>query len=426
MGDIDEGESMTMAPLVVKDKVIVGNSGGSSGCAAGSRRLDAATGRSVWRAYNTGPTRTSSSTTTSSTPTTKGPGGGPGGEELAAGGLEDRRRHRLGVDQLRPRAEPLYHGTSNPGPWNPELRPGDNKWTATLFARDPDDRLGEVGLPGHAARRDDYDATNVPILVDLPMGDSVAPGAGAVQQERLRLRPRPHQRPGAEAEPFFPLNWATGVNLETGLPQRAASIPASAWTQHLCPIFLGANDQQPAAFSPRTGLFYVPRLNLCMDFEGTEANYISGTPYLGAAWKGSVGPGGYRGAFLAYDAVHGRKVWEIPEDFPVWSGALVTAGDVVFYGTMDGVFKAVDARTGKELWRFPIGSGVVGNPITFRGPDGKQYVAIYAGVGGNAAVPIFVNAPQSAPTGAAGLADVMSDLSRKTDEGGTLYVFELP
>src|SRR5690606_35023010 len=113
-----------------------------------------------------------------------------------------------------------------------------------------------------------------------------------------------------------------------------------------CPAPPGAKDWNPSAWSPRTRLLYVPSNNLCYDVEGVEANYIAGTPYLGANARMYAGPGGHRGAFLAWDPVAAREVWRVNEKFPVWSGALATAGDVVFYGTMEGWFKALDARSG--------------------------------------------------------------------------------
>ena len=154
-------------------------------------------------------------------------------------------------------------------------------------------------------------------------------------------------------------------------------------TQGICPSSTGAKDVIPSAFSPRTGLLYIPAHNTCMDYEGIEANYIAGTPYLGADVKMYPGPGGYQGELVAWDVAHNRKAWGVKEEkFPVYSGVLATGGDVVFYGTMDGWFKAADARTGTELWKFHVSSGIVANPITYLGPDGKQYVAVYSGIGG--------------------------------------------
>jgi glucose dehydrogenase len=138
------------------------------------------------------------------------------------------------------------------------------------------------------------------------------------------------------------------------------------------------------------------------------------------------GPGGNRGAFTAWDPVGGHAVWSIKESFPVWSGAVVTAGDVAFYGTMDGFFKAVNARTGEPLWQFKVGSGIIGQPITYRGPDGKQYVAILSGVGGWAGAIVAGGLDPRDPTAALGFVNAMSDLPTHTTTGGTLYVFSLP
>ncbi len=180
----------------------------------------------------------------------------------------------------------------------------------------------------------------------------------------------------------------------------------------------------PAAYSPRTGLFYTATNNLCMDFAATRAQRVRGTPFIGAGTPYYPGPGGNLGAFMAWDAGTGKKVWEIKEDFPTWSGSLITAGDVAFYGTLDGWFKSVDAKTGKVLSKFKVGSGIVGNPITFRAPDGKQYVAVYAGIGGdwlllagdvNSADPADVRPPP----------DFAKNIGRHTSQGGIVWIFGL-
>jgi glucose dehydrogenase len=163
-----------------------------------------------------------------------------------------------------------------------------------------------------------------------------------------------------------------------------------------------------------------------MDYEGTEANYIAGTPYVGVNEKMYAGEGGNRGELLAWDPVNAKKAWAIKEDLPVWSGALATAGDVVFYGTMDGWFKAVHAKTGDELWKFKTGSGIIGQPVTYRGPDGKQYVAILSGVGGWAGAIVSGELDARDPSAAAGFVNAMSDLPQHSTKGGTLYVFALP
>jgi glucose dehydrogenase len=196
--------------------------------------------------------------------------------------------------------------------------------------------------------------------------------------------------------------------------------------REICPASPGGKDWQPTAFSPRTGFVYIPHNNLCEDVESVQANYIAGTPYVGMNVKMYAGPGGNRGVFSAWDPVAGGEVWNIKEKFPVWSGAMVTAGDVVFYGTMEGWFKAVNARTGELLWQFKTGSGIIGQPVTYRAPDGKQYVAILAGVGGWSGAIVAAGLDPRDGTAALGFVNAMSDLPDNTTKGGTLYVFALP
>jgi alcohol dehydrogenase (cytochrome c) len=184
-------------------------------------------------------------------------------------------------------------------------------------------------------------------------------------------------------------------------------------------------DWQPSAFSPRTGFLYVPHNNLCMDYEGGEAAYIAGTPYVGARVKMFPGPGDHRGVYSAWDPAAQREVWSIEERFPVWSGTVVTAGDVAFYGTMDRWFKAVHARTGDLLWQYRVGSGIIGQPVTYLGPDGRQYVAILSGVGGWAGATALGLMPDIDPFIALGFGNAMTDLPRYTPQGGMLYVFAL-
>ena len=219
-----------------------------------------------------------------------------------------------------------------------------------------------------------------------------------------------------------------GVDLKTGEPIEDTSrwIRSGRVVREICPAVPGGKDWQPMAYSFRTGLLYVPGNNLCMDVEGIEANYIEGTPYIGTNNRFYAGPGGHRGMFFAWDPVNRRKVWSLEENFPVWSGALVTAGDVVFYGTMDRWFKALDARTGELLWRFRTASGVISQPITYRGPDGKQYVAVFDGIGGWPGAVVANELDPSDSTAADGFVGATADLPQYTEKGGTLYVFALP
>ena len=206
-------------------------------------------------------------------------------------------------------------------------------------------------------------------------------------------------------------------------PEKAPAV--GKVVRDICPAAPGMKDWQPSAYSPRTGLLYIPHQNLCMDEEGVAANYIAGTPYVGMNVKMFAGPGGNRGVFEAWNPVTGREVWSIKEDLPVWSGTVVTAGDVAFYGTMDGWFKAVDARTGALLWQFKTGSGIIGQPITYRGPDGHQYVAVLSGIGGWSGAIVAGGLDSRDSSAALGFVNAVRDLPSRTTKGGMLYVFAL-
>jgi lanthanide-dependent methanol dehydrogenase len=428
LGDINRGETMTMAPLVVRGKVLVGNSGGEMGVRGWLTALDAGSGRIVWRAYSTGP----------DADVLIGP-------RFTPFYAHDRGKD-LGVSTWPPEAWKIgggtvwgwisydselnlvYYGTGNPGPWNPDQRPGDNKWTAGIFARDAD--TGQARWFHQWSPHDvhDYDGVNENVLLDLPIGGRTR--KVLVHPERNGYVYVLDRATGEvlSASAFVHVTSSAGVDLATGRPTGVESKKPvlGKVVRDVCPASPGAKDWQPAAWSPRTRLLYLPHQNLCMDVESTQANYISGTPFVGMNVKMYAGPGGHRGEVSAWDPVAARKAWSIKEHFPVWSGALATAGDVVFYGTMDGWFKAADAKTGAPLWQFKTSSGIIGQPITYRGPDGKQYVAILAGIGGWAGAIVAANLDPRDGSAALGFVNAMRDLKQATTAGGELYVFALP
>jgi PQQ-dependent dehydrogenase (methanol/ethanol family) len=427
MGDLNRGETITMAPIIVKNKVIVGSSGGEMGVRGWIAALDLGTGTKLWRAYNVGPDSEMkvSGRFRPFYPADRGPNLGistwPGESWKTGGGAV------WGWLSYDPELNLVYHGTSNPGPWNQDQRPGDNKWTAAIIARDPD--TGEMIWAFQPTPHDmwDYDAVNENILVDLPINGVVR--KTLVHFDRNGFAYTMDRATGQVllAKPFVPMNWASGVDLNTGRPMMNPEKQTAQGkvVKDICPSLEGGKNQQPAAFSPQTGLFYVPTNNLCMDYTGREVTYIAGTPYIGADAPEKAGPGGYKGEFMAWDAVHGQKIWGIQEPFPVWGGALATAGNLVFYGTLDGWFKVVNARTGALLWKFKVGSGVVGNPITYTGPDGKQYVAVYAGIGGDMGMLIAGDVASSLAFDVRERGSTLPELGRYTSWGGMLFVFGL-
>jgi PQQ-dependent dehydrogenase (methanol/ethanol family) len=429
VGNINLGETITMAPLVVKDKVLVGNSGGEFGVRGWLQALDANSGKTVWKAYSTGPDKEVLI--------------GPRFKPFYAGD----RGQDLGVKTWPPEAwkqgggtvwgwiayDPdsnlIFYGTGNPGPWNSDQRPGDNKWTSGIFARDAD--TGEAVWAYQWSPHDlfDWDGINEQILLDMEWKGTT---------RKVLVRPERNgyvyvmDRMTGEvlsATPFAAVNATSGVDLKTGQLQYVEDKKpqANKVVRDICPNASGAKDWNPSAYSHKTGLLYIPHANLCMDLQHSEVNYIAGTPYVGAEARFKPGPGdGHRGVFQAWDIKEGRSVWSIDEKFPVWSGTVVTAGDVVFYGTMEGWFKAVHALTGKLLWQFKTSSGIIGQPTTYKGPDGHQYVAVLSGVGGWAGAIVSGDLDPRDATAALGFVNAMRDLKEATTKGGTLYVFRLP
>ena len=428
LADINKGESVTMAPLVAKGKVLVGVSGGEFGVRGWVQALDADSGKVLWKAYSTGPDKD----------VLIGPDFKPF--------YDSDKGKDLGVSTWPPDAwkigggtawgwfayDPdlnlVYTGIANPGPWNNEQRPGDNKWTCGIFARDLDTGQARWFYQMNPHDEHDYDGVNEIVLLDLPFKGSTR--KVLVHPDRNGYMYMLDRTTGEVlyANTYAPTNSITGVDLKTGRPaiNPEKQTKLGQVVRDICPTASGSKDWNPSAYSPRTGLLYVPHENLCMDWESVQANYIAGTPFVGANVVMKPGPGGNRGEFTAWDVSNGRIAWQIKEDLPLWSGALTTAGDIVFYGTMDGWFKAIDAHSGDLLWKFKAASGIIGQPIAYRGPDGHEYVAVLSGVGGWAGAIVPGNLNPHDRTGALGFVGTMGDLKQKTTAGGMLYVFSLP
>jgi alcohol dehydrogenase (cytochrome c) len=307
------------------------------------------------------------------------------------------------------------------------MRPGDNKWTCTIFARRPENGEAIWAYQYMPHDEHDYDGVNENVLMDLTInGRARKVLAHPDRNGHLYLIDRTTGE-AIYAKPFAYQNTIETVDLKTGRPKIVpAKTTGFRTVKDICPAAPGSKDWQPSAYSPKTGLLYIPHNNLCMEMQGLQANFIAGTPYVGANVRMYAGPGGNRGEFSAWDPVKGESVWKVPEMFPAWSGAVVTAGDVVFYGTMDGWFKALDAHNGNLLWQFKVGSGIIGQPISYKGPDGKQYVAVLSGVGGWSGAIVSGGLNPVDGTGALGFVNAMTDLPKHTTKGGMLYVFSLP
>jgi len=433
LGDINRGESMTMAPLVAKGKVYVGNSGGEFGVRGWLKCLDGNDGHEVWTAYSAGPDKDCligekfkpfyDAEKGKDLGVTTWP---PDRWQIGGGTV-------WGWVSYDPESNLIFYGPANPGSWNPELRPGDNKWSAGAFARDAD--TGQAVWAYQYTPHDlfDHDEINEHIILDLPLDGADRPLRKVVVHPGRNGYMYIIDRATGQvlsATPFTRNTATKGVDLKTGrlIPNDEKHPQVGKVVRDIQPASPGAKDLQPCAYSPRTGLLYMPHQNLSCDYEAVEANYIEGTPYVGVNEKmyaGADDPDSM-GYFTAWDPVACKIMWRIKEKFPCWSGTFVTSSDLCFYGTMDGWFRALDAKTGNKLWEFRAGSGIISQPTTFKGPDGKQYVAVLCGVGGWAGAVVSGDLDIRDPTGALGFVNAMKELPKYTTKGGTLYVFGLP
>jgi lanthanide-dependent methanol dehydrogenase len=428
-GDPKKGETMTSAPMIVKDKVIVGISGGEFGVLGRVTAYNLADGKMVWNAASVGPDDQIKFDPEKTMVMGKPVGKDSSlktwqGDQWKIGGGAT-----WGWYSYDPQLNLIYYGSGNPSTWNPVQRPGDNKWSMTIFARDPDTGMAKWVYQMTPHDEWDYDGVNEMILADIPVKGQ--PTKALVHFDRNGFGYTLNRETGAllVAEKFDPkVNWASSVDMATGRPVGVKEYSTQAGgedhnSKGICPAALGSKDQQPAAFSPKTGVFYVPTNHVCMDYEPFKVSYTAGQPYVGATLS-MYPPQGQQnlGNFIAWDAGQGKILWSDPEPFSVWSGALATAGDVVFYGTLEGYLKAVDPATGKELYRFKTPSGIIGNVMTYM-HGGKQYVAILSGVGGWAGIGMAAGLTKD--TDGLGAVGAYKALADYTQLGGVLTVFGL-
>ena len=433
-GDPAKGATGTSAPLVVKDKVLIGISGGEFGVQAHLTAYDIKTGKQVWRGFSEGPDDqilVDDKTTELGKPIGKDSSlkTWQGDQWKIGGGAT------WGWISYDPELNLVYYGSGNPSTWNPKQRPGDNKWSMTVWARNPDTGVAKWVYQMTPHDEWDYDGVNEMILSDQSIGGT--PRKLLTHFDRNGLGYTLDRASGEllVAEKYDPkVNWTSGVDMNKGSPTYGRpKVLDTASTDKggedhnvkgICPAALGSKDEQPAAYSPDTQLFYVPTNHVCMDYEPFKVSYTAGQPYVGATLSMYPPPGETNmGNFIAWDGKTGKIAWSNKEQFSVWSGALATAGGVVFYGTLEGYLKAVDAKTGKELYKFKTPSGIIGNVNTYE-HDGKQFVAVLSGVGGWAGIGLAAGLTD--PTAGLGAVGGYAALSNYTALGGTLTVFQLP
>ena len=434
-GDPGKGETGTSAPLVVKNMVLVGVSGAEFGVRGRMTAYDINNGKQIWRAYSTGPDKEALVDPEKTMELGKPVGANTSlktweGDQWKTGGGST-----WGWISYDPKLNLIYYGTGNPSTWNPVQRPGDNRFSMTIFARDADTGMAKWLYQMTPHDQWDYDGINEMILTEQAIDGKERKLLTHFDRNGFGYTLDRETGELLVAEKYDPaVNWATKVDMDKssktyGRPQVVAQYaPGSKGEdvnyQNICPAALGSKDEQPASYDPDTKLFYVPTNHVCMDYEPYRVAYTAGQPYVGATLSMFPAPGGtHMGNFIAWDGTKGKIAWSNPEQFSVWSGVVSTAGGVAFYGTLEGYMKAVDAKTGKDLYKFKTPSGIIGNVMTFE-HKGKQFVAVLSGVGGWAGIGLAAGLTK--PNEGLGAVGGYAALSNYTALGGTLTVFALP
>ena len=361
-GDPKLGAVNTNAPHVFKDKVITGISGGEWGVRGFLAAYDINTGKQVWKAYSTGPDNEMLMDPEKTMTWTDGALKPVGKDSSLKTWQGDQWKIGGGTTwgwySYDKGLNLLYYGTGNPSTWNPAQRPGDNKWSMTIFARDVDTGMAKWAYQMTPYDEWDFDGVNEMILADIDVKGK--PTKALVHFDRNGFGYTLDRTTGAllVAEKYDPsVNWATNVDMKTGRPQVVAKYSTAKGgpdvnTKGICPAALGSKDEQPASFNPKNNRFYIPTNHVCMDYEPFKIDYTAGQPYVGATLSMFPAPGGkHMGNLVVWDAGTGKIVQSKPEKFSVWSGTLVTEGGIACYGTLEGYLKCVDANDiNKELF----------------------------------------------------------------------------
>ncbi len=260
----------------------------------------------------------------------------------------------------------------------PDGKPIDQKWSMTMFARDVDTGIAKWAYQMTPFDEWDYDGINEPILATLDIKGEKRKVAVHFDRNGFAYTLDRVTGEPLVAEKYDPVvNWATKVDLDKSSPNYGRPIRVKKYstfangadfnTKGICPAALGSKDQQPASFSPLTKAVLrsdEPRLHGLRTVQGLVHGWSALRRRHAVDVPGPDKPE-RMGNFIAWDATTGKIVWSKPEQFSVWSGALTTAGGVAFYGTLEGYFKAVDQKTGKELFKFKTPSGIIGNAMTY-------------------------------------------------------------
>jgi PQQ-dependent dehydrogenase (methanol/ethanol family) len=434
-GDPKIGETNTNAPHVFGNLVLTGISGGEFGVRGRLTAYDLATGKEVWKAYSTGPDAEMLIDPDKTMTWTDG--------KMAPVGRDSSLKTWKG-DQWKigggttwgwygydPQTGLVYYGSGNPSTWNPTQRPGDNKWSMTIFARDLKTGVAKWVYQMTPHDEWDYDGINEMILADVDVKGKKHKAVVHFDRNGFAYTLDRVSGELLVAEKYDPqVNWATHIDMKSGRPVGVAQYSTEhngedVTTKGVCPAALGTKDEQPASYNPKNGKFYVPTNHVCMTYEPFKVEYTAGQPYVGATLTMFPTPGshGGMGNFIVWNAGTGKIEQTKAEKFSVWSGALTTDGGIACYGTLEGYLKCVDADDiNKELYKFRTPSGIIGNVFTYQ-QKGKQYIGVFSGIGGWAGIGMAAGLEKD--TDGLGAVGGYRDLQKFTNLGGTLTIFAL-
>ena len=443
LADPHTGVTTNGATLIVPNQakpgsslVIVGSSSGEMGVRGWVKALDLATGALVWTAYTTGSDKdVMINPNTYQSFYAKDKAGDQGISSWETNKWQQGGSSVWGYITYDATNDLLFYGTSQPGVWNADQRPGDNKWGASVFARKAS--TGEARWIYQVTPHDQWDYDSVSESTPIDLASPITTASGAHSQVLVhfdkngfaytfdRLTGEVLSAPSFGAVPAA-INWADHIDLVTGLPvlnldsngNPVKATHQGTVTQNICPSAMGMKGWEPSAYSAKTHTFFLPTFNLCMDYEGLKAEYVAGAPYMGMDMAVKLGPAGqFMGEMVAWDVATGSRKWAIPEPAPVYGGVLATAGNLIFYGTLDNTFKARNADTGALVFTTALECSTVGSPISFTGSDGKQRVAVFSGVGWLAGGFTATGKPCPGRTG--------SETTTATNGGGRVHIYKL-
>ena len=399
--DYKQGSAITSPPVVADNVVITGFAGGDYGARGSLQGYDAATGKQLWKTWLTAAKDE------------------PNGDTWKGDSAEHGGAAAWNVGSYDPKTDTVFWGTSNPAPWNDAVRSAgsadygklSNLYSASTLALDPKTGAIKWWFQDTPADVWDYDGVNEGVLADLQVDGKRLPALMKADRNGFFFVLNRDTGKLVSADPFVPVNWAKGYDVERGVPIIDPDNRPSMGhpVKDVCPAWIGGKNWQPISFNPDTGLVYIAANNMCSAMKSVDIAYRRGVFYLGSDFNVFGGPGGYNGALMAWDPVARKKAWEIKLPLPYNGGTMTTAGNLVFFGDITGIFHALDAKTGRPLWQINVGTGIGAGAMSFE-VDGKQYVGIVVGR--------TVSQP-------AAMGDPGKQIAALTPEGGALLVFSL-